>query len=136
MDDLNTKISHVAELLEAIMDTNLPPANKLPPTILGIAGQMKPGTSKQGCVSKIISRMETETSFPVEPLPDGSENEFNKVIRIIVEEILDELNLRANIQVAMPPGSIQIVGQCTTPAGPMAITASNLATASGTGQIM
>lgn len=85
------------------------PASSLPPTFIALGGPFRPGISPSLVATRIITR-QSEAGAPCGQNEDGSANIAEAMERIRVEEIVNAIKKESNIQVAIPPGNIQIEG--------------------------
>lgn len=83
-------------------------ANVIPGIIMICSLAKRPGLSCMLSFGNIIQEMEKD-GIPTVPLPDGSPNLMNKMVHHIVCETFRALKEDANIQVAIAPGSINVV---------------------------
>lgn len=110
-DEFNTsKISGVINLILSAFSIGQEPIESLPPPLILLGGNLRPGVSASKIASRIISR-QSEAGFEVgDVFGDGpNKSEMMEVIR--VEEILQALLTEAKIEVVIQPGiNIMSVG--------------------------
>lgn len=106
------------------------PLAQLPAVLLLCESLDRPGISAIALTGAVIKRL-SEAGIPTGPNPDGTENLTNRFVQIMCEEIVNELKLNAKISVAIPTGSIQVVGTIDGPTG--VVTATNIVPVTGTG---
>ena len=97
---------------------------KLPPPLILIGAQKRPGLSPTKIASRIISR-KSEAGLPVGTLPSGSVAPDEIMERIRVEEIIKAIQQEMVITVAVPPGTT-ISGSGASIAGPVAVVGSTI----------
>lgn len=83
-------------------------ANVIPGIIMLCSLAKRPGLSTLISFGNIIQEISKE-GIPTEPLPDGTPNMMNKMIHAVIKETFRALKEDANIQVAIAPGSINVV---------------------------
>jgi hypothetical protein len=127
-------ISSICNAISSVIDTVKMPATPLPPLILALGGQFRSGINPSMVAANIIQR-QSEAGAPFGPSADGSANIAEAMEVIRVEEIMKAIKYDAQVQIAIPPGTINIVGTCATPVGPGTIAGTNGATINGFGII-
>lgn len=110
------------------------PANLVPGIIMLCSLVKRPGLSCIISVGNIIQELENN-GIPTGPLPDGTPNLMNKMIRSIVCETIRSLKEDANIQITVPPGFINIVASGGNAGGPVTVVGSNINCPKGVGLI-
>lgn len=110
------------------------PATPIPPAILALGGQFRSGVNPSMVAANIIQR-QSEAGAPFGPTADGGANIAEAMEVIRVEEIMKALKFDAQIQMAIAPGMVNIVGTCATPAGPGTIIGTNATPINGYGII-
>ena len=90
----------------------------------------RPGLSALISFGNIIQEMSKE-GMPTETLPDGTPNMMNKMVYAVVKETFRALKEDANIQVALAPGSVNIVATGGNSGGPVTVTGPNINIATG-----
>lgn len=127
-------ISSICNAISSAIDTVKMPATPLPPLILALGGQFRSGINPSMVAANIIQR-QSEAGAPFGPSANGSANIAEAMEVIRVEEIMKAIKYDAQVQIAIPPGTINIVGTCATPVGPGTIVGTNGATINGFGII-
>ena len=110
-DKFNTgTISGVLNLIISAFSIPSTPVTPLPPPLILIGGNLRPGMSAQAIASRIISRQSEAGRQVGDVFADGPNNEeIMEVIRI--EEILNSLLTESVVNIAIPPGiSVTTVG--------------------------
>ena len=102
--DLTTGIDKLSELIKTSIDTARKPASDLAPLLTTIEGMMRPGMSAISLTANIVSRL-GEAGINTGTLPDGSEPQITKVIRIISEELIKEVQLNMKVMTEIRPGT-------------------------------
>lgn len=128
--DINSILTTITNTIDSIKL----PANSVPPLLLSLGGQFRPGISPSMIASNIIRR-QTEAGAPYGPCADGSANIAEAMEVIRVEEIVNALKYDAHIQIAIPPGTILFTGTGANAGGPVSVVGSNTNTVTGYGII-
>lgn len=126
-------LSICSSISDAINSIKIP-AIPIPPAILALGGQFRSGVNPSMVAANIIQR-QSEAGAPFGPSADGSANIAEAMEVIRVEEIMKALKYDAQVQVAIAPGMINIVGTCATPSGPGTIVGTNATPVNGFGII-
>lgn len=100
---LTVGIDKLSQLIKKSIEGARAPANDLPPFLTSIESMYRPGLSAIALTSSIVSRL-GEAGINCGVLPDGSEPQLNKVIRIVSEETIKEIQLNSKIMVEIPSG--------------------------------
>lgn len=127
-------ISNICNAISKAIESIKLPATPIPPVILAMGGQLRPGINPSMVAANIIQR-QSEAGAPYGPCADGSANiaEAMEVIRI--EEIMKALKYDSQIQVAIPPGSINITAVGANAGGPIIVQGTNTTVVNGYGII-
>ena len=103
------------------------------PALLVVCGSInRPGLSSTLTTAKIITRL-NEAGISSGVNTDGTPNKLNKLIRIIVEEIYDDITKNGKVRIAFPPGSISAIGTGANAGGPMEVIVKNIQALAGNG---
>lgn len=127
-------ISSICKSISDAINAIKIPATPLPPTLLAIGGQFRSGINPSMVAANIIQR-QSEAGAPFGPSADGSANVAEAMEVIRIEEIMKALKYDAQVQIAIPPGTVNIVGTCITPVGPGTINGTNVTPINGFGII-
>ena len=101
---LTTGIDKLSELIKTSIDTARKPASDLAPFLTTIEGMMRPGMSAISLTANIVSRL-GEAGINTGTLPDGSEPQITKVVRIFCEEWIKEVQLNMKVMTEIRPGT-------------------------------
>ena len=96
--------------------------------ICGLA--RRPGLSCILSTGNILQEI-SKRGIPTDDLPDGSPNLMNQMISSIVCETYRALKEDANVQVALGPGSINVMTQGSNAGGPVTCVGPNINFATG-----
>ena len=102
--DLTTGIDKLSELIKTTINTARKPASDLAPLLTTIEGTMRPGMSAISLTANIVSRL-GEAGINTGTLPDGSEPQITKVVRIFCEEWIKEVQLNMKVMTEIRPGT-------------------------------
>lgn len=102
---LSEGIEQLSEQLKGTINTARQPAQAIPPFLTTIEGMTRPGLSAKALTANVISRL-GEAGIDTSPLPDGSQPQINAVIRIVMEEIVKEIQLNMKGMTEIRPGTL------------------------------
>ena len=108
------------------------PANVISTIIMLCALSKRPGLSCLISTSNVIRDL-SKKGCPTGPLPDGSPNLMNEFAASMVCEIFRALKEDANIQIGIPPGSLNIQVSGGNAGGPFVGIGSNIGPGNGYG---
>ena len=130
-----TSITSILNTLLGAFKLMQKPAQTIPPPLLLIGKNLRPGMSARNLASRIISRYESEAGIPMgNVFSDGPNKEAMKV-KIMSEEIVSMIQTEAKVSIAIDPGAIQITASGTAGPIPVVVQGSNTLYASGGGII-
>jgi hypothetical protein len=110
-------ISEIINLILAAFSTINIPLPQLPPPLLFIGAQLRPGLSTSDIAARIISR-QSEAGLQVGNVFGDGPNTAEAMELIRIEEIVSALQTEAKIDVCIPPG-IGITAIGVGPTGPI-----------------
>lgn len=123
-------IKAICDAIKQSFKNSLQPANIIPSILLICSLAKRSGLSCMMSTATVITN-QSKFGAPSGPLPDGSANMMNGLINIIIDEIYRSLREDANIQVALPVGSITVQTTGGNAAGPVVSVGTNILPASG-----
>lgn len=127
-----SSMTTVVETLKAAFNVPRTPINSLPPQLLVVGANLRPGLSPRNIASRVIAR-QTEAGAPAGDIFSENSNIMESMIVVMVEEIVNALMTEAKIEIAIPPG-VQVtttgVGNLGGPVVSQGVT-SNIASGSG-----
>ena len=110
-------ISEIINLILGAFNSVNIPLPQLPPPLLLVGAQLRPGLSTSDIAARIISR-QSEAGLQVGNVFGDGPNTAEAMELIRVEEIVNALQTEAKIDVAIPPGiGVTTIG--TGPTGPI-----------------
>ena len=106
-----TSITTILNTLLGVFGAFEKPGQGIPPAILLLGKNLRPGMSPRNMSARITSRVDAEAGIPMgDVFADGPNNEEAMEL-IRVEEILNSLLTESVVNVAIPPGiSVTTVG--------------------------
>lgn len=126
-------IDDVIGQLRTVLKQNTVKAPDIPKPIL-LLSKEKNGLSAREMAREVIIR-QAEAGAPVGLLEDGQESVSEKMERIRMEVIVKHLLQNGKISVAIPPFSINVIGQGESAVGPVSVKATNIKPVYGNGII-
>ena len=133
-DDLSS-MSNILKIVRSAFNSNTVSAQSVPPPLLLVGKNLRPGMSARNLTGRILSRMESDSNIPSGDIfLDGTNNEAKKV-RVMCEEIVSMIQTEAKVDIVVDPGSIQVLS--TGSAGPIPVVTqgSNINIVSGGGGV-
>lgn len=97
-------IDKLSELIKTTISTARKPASDLAPLLTTIEGMMRSGMSAISLTANIVSRL-GEAGIDTGTLPDGSEPQITKFVRIFCEEWIKEVQLNMKVMTEIRPGT-------------------------------
>jgi hypothetical protein len=114
-----SSMSNILETLLCVFNKAKTPARSLPPQLLLIGKNFRPGMSARNLAGRIISKLESESNIPMgDVFADGQNSEASKM-KVVSEELVNMLQTEAKVDVAIDPGAIQVTS--TGSAGPVPV---------------
>lgn len=98
-----SSISNILGIITAAFKTPQQPVTQLPPPLLMIGGNMRPGLSAKSIAARIISR-QSEAGAPAGDIFSKSNNIAESMYVILVQEVVNALLLEGKIEIVIPPG--------------------------------
>ena len=123
-------VKTITESINAIFKKVRGAAPAIPPMLMALGAPQRPGLSTIISTSNIVKAL-NKHGIPTSAAEDGSENKTVAVVIAIVEEVYRAIHQDANIQVALQPGSINIISNGANGGGPMVSEGINTNFASG-----
>lgn len=124
-------IESITNSIKELFDGKLRKAANIIPGIIMLCSLAKrPGLSALISFGNIIQEI-SKQGMPTDTLPDGTPNMMNKMVYAIVKETFRALKEDANIQVALGPGTINVVATGGNAGGPVTVTGPNINVVTG-----
>lgn len=96
-------IGNVTKILQNAFTSAREPISPLPPQLLMVGANLRPGLSALEIASRIIAR-QSEAGAPVGNIFSDGENISEKMELIRIQEIISAILTEAKIEVVIPPG--------------------------------
>ena len=112
-DFFSGSITEIIDLISAAFNSINTPLPQLPPPLLLVGAQLRPGLSVTDIAARIISR-QSEAGLPTGNVYGDGPNTFEAMLLIVIEEIVNAIQTEARVDVSVPLG----IGVTTIGAGP------------------
>ena len=117
-------IDSIANGLNKALKSVRPALPAIPALLLICELKRRPGLSAIALTSAIISRL-NEAGITTGVNEDGSENKINKFVRIMCEEMVNEIKDNAVVNAVIEPGSVITTGTGANAGGPVTVISTN-----------
>lgn len=117
-------INKIADGIEKAFSTVRAPLQIIPPILLICELYQRPGLSAIALASSIIKRL-PEAGIETGVNNDGSPNKINQFVRILSEEIIQEIKDNARVTCVVESGTINSLGTGANAGGPVVVTSVN-----------
>lgn len=117
-------INKIADGIEKAFSTVRAPLQIIPPILLISELYQRPGLSAIALASSIIKRL-PEAGIETGVNNDGSPNKINQFVRILSEEIIQEIKDNARVTCVVESGTINSLGRGANAGGPVVVTSVN-----------
>ena len=136
VDDVDlSSISSILNMVSGVFRLMQQPVRAIPPPLLLIGKNLRPGMSARNLAARTISRVESESGVPMgDVFSDGPNTDALK-IKIMSEELVSMIQTEAKVDVAINPGAIQVTSSGTAGPIPVVTQGSNVLYVTGGGGI-
>ena len=117
-------INKIANGIEKAFSTVRAPLQIIPPILLICELYQRPGLSAIALASSIIKRL-PEAGIEAGVNNDGSPNKINQFVRILSEEIVQEIKDNARVTCVVESGTVNSLGTGANAGGPVVVTSVN-----------
>lgn len=117
-------INKIANGIEKAFSTVRAPLQIIPPILLICELYQRPGLSAIALASSIIKRL-PEAGIETGVNNDGSPNKINQFVRILSEEIIQEIKDNARVTCVVESGTINSLGTGANAGGPVVVSSVN-----------
>ena len=117
-------INKIADGIEKAFSTVRAPLQIIPPILLISELYQRPGLSAIALASSIIKRL-PEAGIETGVNNDGSPNKINQFVRILSEEIVQEIKDNARVTCVVESGTINSLGTGANAGGPVVVSSVN-----------
>lgn len=128
-----SSMSSILNIINAAFTVPQQPVTPLPPPLLLIGANLRPGLSAKTIASRIISR-QSEAGAPVGDIFSKSNNVAESMEVIRLEEIINAILIEAKIEIVVPPG-VQVTTIGMAMGGPVVSQGATTSIAQGYGVI-
>ena len=98
-----SSLSGVLNMILSLFKKPEAPIEPLPPPLIMVGSQLRPGISAKEIASRVISR-QAEAGLPVGDVFDDGPNTTEALMVIQIEEIINALQTESVVNVVIPPG--------------------------------
>jgi len=117
-------IDKIADAINMAFSNVRQPLGDIPPLLLLCEVHQRPGISAISLASSIIKRL-PEAGIETGVNVDGSPNKINQFVRVLCEEVVQELKDNTKITCVIEPGTINSTGTGGSAAGPVVVNSVN-----------
>jgi len=130
-----SSITKILKIISKVLKYTGKPPIPIPPPLLLIGKNLRPGMSARNLAARVISRLESDANIPMgDVFADGSNSEAKKV-RVMSEEIVNMIQTEAKVDIAIDPGAIQITAAGSAGPIPVIVQGANTLFATGGGGV-
>lgn len=105
-----SSIANILSIISSAFSLAKTPSTPLPPPLITVGGNLRPGLSSRDIASRIISR-QSQAGVRQGDIFVSSNNKSEAMERIRVEEIINALLTEGKVDISIPPGTpISAVG--------------------------
>ncbi len=130
-----TSISKILKIITKVLKYTGTPANVIPPPLLLIGKNLRPGMSARNLAARTISRLESDANIPMGNVFADGDNSEAKKVRVMSEEIVNMIQTEAKVDIAIDPGAIQITAAGSAGPIPVVVQGANTLFATGGGGV-
>lgn len=130
-----TSISSILGIIAGVFNIMQKPARQIPPPLLLVGKNLRPGMSARNLAGRVISRLESDANIPMgDVFADGDNSEAKKV-RVMAEEMVKMIQTEAKVDILIDPGAIQITAAGSAGPIPVIVQGANTLFAVGGGGV-
>jgi hypothetical protein len=122
-----SSISKVLKLLLSAFNLPQKPAPTIPPFLLLVGAELRPGMSARELAASTISRMEADIGIPMGNIFGDGPNAMASAMLVQAEEQISHIQTKAKVSSVIKPGSVQITAVGGNAGGPIVVQGSNTA---------
>ena len=100
---MGSNIKEILKIVSGAFKLSSKPVAPLPPPLIVLGGNIRPGISAKEIAARIISR-QSQAGAPVGDIFDSSNNISEAMELIRIEEIVSAVLTQAKVDVVIPPG--------------------------------
>lgn len=128
-----SSMSSILKTLSGVFDVAQKPATQIPPPLLLVGKNIRPGMSSRNLAARIISRLESDGGIPIGNVFGDGNNAIPIAVRVISEEIVSMIQTEAKVDIAIDPGAIRIFSTGTAGPYPVVAQGANVIYVTGAG---
>jgi len=135
-DDVDlSSISSILKIILGAFTLLQKPAQQIPPPLILIGKNTRPGMSARNLAARVISRYEGDAGVPMGDVFNNGPNTEAMKVRIMSEEIVAMIQTEAKVDVVIDPGAIQVTATGSAGPIPVVVQGANTFYASGAGGV-
>ena len=128
-----SSISNILNILLGAFNMMQKPAQNIPPFLLLVGAELRPGMSARDLAANIISRMESDAGIPMGNIFGDGPNAIASAALIQAQEQISHIQSKAKVNTVIKPGSVQITAVGANAGGPIIVQGSNISLTQNTG---
>lgn len=130
-----TSISKILKIITNAFNIMQKPARQIPPPLLLVGKNLRPGMSARNLAGRVISRLESDANIPMGNIFADGDNSEAKKVRVMSEEIVNMIQTEAKVDIIIDPGAIQITAAGSAGPIPVVVQGANTVFAVGGGGV-
>lgn len=130
-----TSISKILKIITNAFNIMQKPARQIPPPLLLVGKNLRPGMSARNLAGRVISRLESDANIPMGNVFADGDNSEAKKVRVMSEEIVNMIQTEAKVDIIIDPGAIQITAAGSAGPIPVVVQGANTVFAVGGGGV-
>jgi hypothetical protein len=121
-----SSISSILNMILSVFNIGQTPAQTIPPFLMLVGAELKPGMSGRELAANVISRMESEAGIPMSDIFADGPNAMAAAALVQAQEQISHIQQKASIQTVIKPGAMQISAVGANAGGPIVVQGSNI----------
>lgn len=121
-----SSISSILNMILGVFNIGQTPAQTIPPFLMLVGAELKPGMSGRELAANVISRMESEAGIPMSDIFADGPNAMAAAALVQAQEQVSHIQQKASIQTVIKPGAVQISAVGANAGGPIVVQGSNI----------
>lgn len=130
-----TSISNILNILLGAFSIFQKGAQSVPPPLLLIGKNLRPGMSARNLAARTIARLDSEGGIPMGNVFSDGPNGNAFLVKTLSEEMVNMIQTEAKVDVIIDPGAIQVTATGTAGPIPVVVQGSNTLYATGGGGV-
>jgi hypothetical protein len=128
-----SSISKILNILLGVFSMMQKPAQNVPPFLLLVGAELRPGMSARDLAANVISRMESDAGIPMGNIFGDGPNAMASAALIQAQEQISHIQTKAKVNTVIKPGAIQITAVGGNAGGPIVVQGANVSLTQNTG---